>query len=76
MYNYIKDLLQFFADLEDGYFMQHSLDGLLMDVDGKQLLSEAVYLYGVMLLLLDQKIEGNVRERMIVSYMRYQGVCG
>ena len=44
-----------------------------MDVDGKQLLSEAVYLYGVMLLLLDQKIEGVIRERMIVSYMRYQG---
>ena len=26
MYNYIKDLIQFFQDLEDGYFMQHSLD--------------------------------------------------
>ena len=26
MYNYIKDMVQFFQDLEDGYFMQHSLD--------------------------------------------------
>jgi len=74
MYNYIKDLLVFFEELEDGYYIQHSLDILLMDVDGKQLVSESVYLYGVMLLLMDQKIDGVVRERMIVSYLRYQGL--
>ena len=29
----------------------------------------------VMLLLLDQKIEGKIRERMIVSFLRYQGMA-
>ena len=33
---------------------------------------EALYLYGVMLLVIDQKIEGETRERMLVSYYRYR----
>lgn len=32
---------------------------------------EALYLYGVMLLLVDLHIEGGVRERLLVSYYRY-----
>lgn len=36
---------------------------------------EALYLYGVMLLVIDQKIEGEVRERMLVSYYRYRCAC-
>lgn len=36
---------------------------------------EALYLYGVMLLVIDQKIEGEVRERMLVSYYRYRYAC-
>jgi hypothetical protein len=32
---------------------------------------EAVFLYGVMLLIVDQKIEGVLRERLLVSYHRY-----
>ena len=32
---------------------------------------EALYLYGVMLLVVDLHIEGVVRERMLVSYYRY-----
>jgi WASH complex subunit strumpellin len=34
---------------------------------------ELIYYYGVMLLLLDWKIEGPVRERLLVSYYRYKG---
>ena len=33
--------------------------------------SEGLYLYGVMLLITDQKIEGLVRERMLVAFHRY-----
>ena len=33
--------------------------------------SEALYLYGTMLLITDQKIEGLVRERMLVAFHRY-----
>jgi len=41
--------------------------------DGKQLMAEAPYLWGVILKLLDEKIEGIVRERMLISYLRYKG---
>jgi WASH complex subunit strumpellin len=43
-----------------------------MDVEGKQLMCEALYLYGCMLLLMDIRIPGVARERMIVSYYRYR----
>ncbi len=36
---------------------------------------ESLYLYGVMLLLLDRRIPGVIRERMIVSYYRYKGAA-
>ena len=44
-----------------------------MDDTGKQLLSEVIYLYGVILLLLDECIDGVIRERMLISYLRYMG---
>uniref|UniRef100_A0A8C0SUL4 WASH complex subunit 5 n=1 Tax=Canis lupus familiaris TaxID=9615 RepID=A0A8C0SUL4_CANLF len=56
VHKYIVDLNRYLDDLNE---------------DGKQLLCEALYLYGVMLLVIDQKIEGEVRERMLVSYYRY-----
>lgn len=46
---------------------------MLLNTDGKQLLAEAIYLYGIMLILLDEKIEGLVRERMLIAYLRYKG---
>jgi hypothetical protein len=42
-----------------------------MDDNGKQLMAEALYLFGVMLILLDELIDGVVRERMLISYLRY-----
>ena len=41
--------------------------GILCDVQ-----CEALYLYGVMLMVIDSKIEGVIRERMLVSYYRYR----
>ncbi|CAF3265995.1 unnamed protein product, partial [Rotaria sp. Silwood2] len=35
--------------------------------------TEAVYLFGVMLIILDLKYDGAARERMIVAYFRYSG---
>lgn len=32
---------------------------------------EALYLYGIMLLVIDHHIDGPTRERMLVSYYRY-----
>jgi hypothetical protein len=35
-------------------------------------MAEAVYLFGVMLIILDLKYDATARERMIVSYFRYR----
>lgn len=58
-------------DLEEGVFIQQTLESVVQDEDGKQLLTESLFLYGVMLLLIDRKLEGRVRERMLVSFNRY-----
>lgn len=62
-------------DLEEGVFIQHTLEGILLNNDGKQLIAEALYLFGVMLTLLDEFIEGPVRERMLIAYLRYKVFC-
>uniref|UniRef100_A0A8C5TR57 WASH complex subunit 5 n=1 Tax=Malurus cyaneus samueli TaxID=2593467 RepID=A0A8C5TR57_9PASS len=71
VHKYIVDLNRYLDDLNEGIYIQQTLETILLNEDGKQLLCEALYLYGVMLLVIDQKIEGEVRERMLVSYYRY-----
>ncbi|KAG8184568.1 hypothetical protein JTE90_007684 [Oedothorax gibbosus] len=68
---YITDFGHFLEELEEGIYIQQSLESVLGNGDGRQLLCEAVFLCGVILLVIDQKIEGIVRERMLVSYYRY-----
>jgi WASH complex subunit strumpellin len=93
IYKYVLDLNQFLNDLENGIFIQQSIETVLQNEEGRQLMVcvalwwtgrcyrwcrschvqiEAVFLYGVMLLVLDQRIEGSIRERMLVSYSRYK----
>ncbi|XP_069587983.1 WASH complex subunit 5 [Ranitomeya imitator] len=71
VHKYIVDVNRYLEDLNEGIYIQQTLETVLLNEDGKQLLCEALYLYGVMLLVIDQKIEGEVRERMLVSYYRY-----
>eukprot|EP00051_Salpingoeca_urceolata_P033878 m.22586 g.22586 ORF g.22586 m.22586 type:complete len:1163 (-) comp6876_c0_seq1:95-3583(-) len=71
VYKYIVDLNRYLEDLDEGVFIQQTLDGVLQNGDGKQLLAEALFLYGVMLIVIDHRIEGVVRERMLVSFHRY-----
>ncbi|XP_058869714.1 WASH complex subunit 5 isoform X2 [Acipenser ruthenus] len=71
VHKYIVDLNRYLEDLNEGVYIQQTLETVLLNEDGKQLLCEALYLYGVMLLVVDQKMEGEVRERMLVSYYRY-----
>ena len=73
IYKYVKDIARYLEDVEEGVYIQTRLEDLLVDEDGRQLLAETVYLYGLMLLLLDSRIEGPVRERMLISYYRYKG---
>ncbi|XP_073257126.1 WASH complex subunit 5-like isoform X2 [Porites lutea] len=71
VHKYITDLNRYLEDLDEGVFIQQTLESVLLNEDGKQLMCESLYLYGIMLLVIDMKFEGDVRERMLVSYHRY-----
>ena len=71
VHKYITDLNQFLEDLEEGVYIQQTVESVLMNEDGKQLMSESLFLYGVMLLIIDINIEGSTRERLLVAYYRY-----
>mmetsp|Transcript_19340 Transcript_19340/g.68391 ORF Transcript_19340/g.68391 Transcript_19340/m.68391 type:complete len:1156 (-) Transcript_19340:124-3591(-) len=73
MTKYIADLFKYVEDLNTGFYISNTVEGVLLDIDGKQLMIEAIYLLGVMLLQLDVLVPGPVRERIIVSYLRYTG---
>lgn len=74
IYKYGQDYLRYLEDLEEGVFIQQTLESVLLNNEGgKQLMSEALYLYGAMMLLLDERIDGVVRERMLISHLRYRG---
>lgn len=59
--------------MDEGVYIQLRLEDLLVNDTGKQLLAEAIYLYGVMLTIMDSQIEGPVRERILIAYYRYKG---
>jgi len=71
IHKYVTDLNRFLEDLDEGVHIQQTLESVLHNEDGKQLMAEALFLYGVMLLVVDLRIDGLVRERMLVSYYRY-----
>lgn len=73
VWKYQSDFNKYIEDVTSGFYIQHSVDNILDDTDGKQLMCEALYLYGVMLLLLEERIPGAVREKMIVAIIRENG---
>lgn len=70
---YHEALKEFLADLKAGVYIQHTLEDVLRNFDGKQLMCEAAFLLGVMLLMLDLRIHGPVREALIVAHVRIEG---
>ena len=73
VWKYITDLLAFWEDIREGFYIQQTFESILVNKDGKQLMAEALYLYGVILMQLDQKIHGRIREKMLITFMRYRG---
>ena len=70
---YHGELSQFVERLNSGYFIAHTVENVLQDVEGKQMLCEAFFLYGTMLLLLEARLPGPLRERIVISCYRNQG---
>jgi WASH complex subunit strumpellin len=52
------------------------MEQIMQEKEGKRLLIEVFYNYGVMLLLLDRLIPSVARERMMVCYVRYKSAFG
>ncbi|KZC05129.1 PREDICTED: WASH complex subunit strumpellin [Dufourea novaeangliae] len=71
IHKYVTDLNLYMDELGDGIYIHQSIDSIMLNEEGRQLMCEAVYLYGVMLLLVDHHFEGCIRERLLVSYYRY-----
>jgi WASH complex subunit strumpellin len=76
IYKFYADISKYVEDVANGYYLQHSLDNILQDIGGKQLLSEVIYLYGIILLLLEEKIPGYIRERILIGLYRLNGEVG
>ncbi|OHT02014.1 hypothetical protein TRFO_30967 [Tritrichomonas foetus] len=70
---YALDFIHYLEQLAQDYFLQMTVESMLKETDGKQLLGEALYLYGVMLLQMDYHIPGLVRERLLVAFNRWRG---
>mmetsp|Transcript_12766 Transcript_12766/g.36085 ORF Transcript_12766/g.36085 Transcript_12766/m.36085 type:complete len:1178 (-) Transcript_12766:150-3683(-) len=73
IWKYTQDLVRYYNEIEEGIYIEITLDMVLASADGKQLVSESIFLLGVMLILLDVRIAGPTRERMLISYLRYKG---
>jgi WASH complex subunit strumpellin len=54
IYEYQAEVNQFAADLTKGYFIQYTVESVLLDAEGRALLCEAVWLYGVMLIMMER----------------------
>lgn len=71
VFEYGTDLNNFIRDLNEGLYIQTTLYSIFQDEEGRQLVCESLYLYAVMLLVLDIFIPGDTREKLLVSYYRY-----
>ena len=54
IYDYQDELRTFVDDLTTGYYIQYTVESVLLDVHGRVLLCEAIWLLGVMLILMER----------------------
>ena len=73
IYTYYNKVTTFLSEVNEGKYIEFTLDVILNDIDGKKLIVETLYHYGVMLLVLDRLIPSIARERIITCYIRYMG---
>ncbi len=69
------DTVHFLEDLDAGAYVAHTLEELLRGVESRQLLVEALTLCALLPLLLDARLEGAVRERLVVAHIRFRGTA-
>ena len=73
IYQYITDWKTFISQVNQGFFVQFTIETILSNKEIRPIFCESVFNAGVMLLLVDRLIPGPIREKLIVSYYRYKG---
>jgi len=68
-----RQLAAFCAELDGGGFTSHTLEEVVRGGESKQLLLEALALAVQLPLLLDERVEGPTRERLVVAHLRCAG---
>ena len=65
---YYQDLVHYLDDLQEGVYVQSTIESVMENEDGRQLLVEALVFLGVLLLLMEHRLNGGVRERLLVAF--------
>lgn len=76
IFQYYQEINEFISRVRENYYIDFSIENIIQEKEGKRLLIEVYYNYGVMLLLLDRLIPSIARERMMVCYVRYRSAFG
>ncbi|KAL2650279.1 hypothetical protein R1flu_018407 [Riccia fluitans] len=70
---YHSDVMHYLEDLQEGVYIESTIESVLVDEEGRQLLVEAVTLHGVILMLLEHRFSGTLREQLVIGYYRSRG---
>lgn len=73
IYQYITDWGTFVTQINQGKYVQHTISTIVVNKDLRHIFCESIFTAGVMLLLVDRLIPGQIREKLMVSYYRYKG---
>jgi hypothetical protein len=67
IYNYQNELHTFITDLITGYYIQYTVESVLLDRNGKILLCEVIWLLGIMLILMERLLPVSKKDTEIDS---------
>ncbi|KAG6516242.1 hypothetical protein ZIOFF_026695 [Zingiber officinale] len=68
---YYLELLRYLDSMQEGLSLQCTLDSVLDDECSRQLLTESIQLFGCFLLLVEHRIGGLLREKLLVTHLRF-----
>ncbi|KAL6650689.1 hypothetical protein ACP70R_009614 [Stipagrostis hirtigluma subsp. patula] len=69
---YHEELCSYLNDLQEGLYVHCTLDAVLENNSVCQFLVESMTLFGCVILLMEHKISGLLRERLLVAHLRYE----
>ncbi|OVA09696.1 WASH complex [Macleaya cordata] len=68
---YHQELLKYLNDLQEGMHVKSTLERVIENEEGRQLLTESLALFGCLLLLMEHHMSGSLREKLLVAHLRH-----